>query len=174
MHPRPGGDHGAPASQATSSRIAGRHHFGCSGRLRRNLHKRSRPVSRVPSVMSIARRSGELIESELFGHEGAFTGARSRHKAYAEHADNGTLLPSSLLGAHTTSASAERPSRIQEAASSMQRARRRIPVAGISAHFPWHACPSTHARHMGQGASRRGSGPPSARARVLMMTPTSR
>jgi hypothetical protein len=27
----------APASQATSSRIAGRHHFGISGRLRRNL-----------------------------------------------------------------------------------------------------------------------------------------
>jgi DNA replication protein DnaC len=28
----------APASQATSSRIAGRHHLGISGRLRRNLH----------------------------------------------------------------------------------------------------------------------------------------
>src|ERR1700730_17682023 len=27
-----------PASQATSSRIAGRHHLGISGRLRRNLH----------------------------------------------------------------------------------------------------------------------------------------
>jgi hypothetical protein len=26
-----------PASQATSSRIAGRHHLGISGRLRRNL-----------------------------------------------------------------------------------------------------------------------------------------
>jgi hypothetical protein len=29
----------APASQATSSRIAGRHHLGISGRLRRNLQK---------------------------------------------------------------------------------------------------------------------------------------
>jgi hypothetical protein len=29
----------APASQATSSRIAGRHHVGISGRLRRNLHR---------------------------------------------------------------------------------------------------------------------------------------
>src|SRR5262249_663181 len=29
----------APASQATSSRIAGRHHLGISGRLRRNLHR---------------------------------------------------------------------------------------------------------------------------------------
>src|SRR6516165_8945415 len=28
----------APASQATSSRIAGRHHLGISGRIRRNLH----------------------------------------------------------------------------------------------------------------------------------------
>ena len=27
-----------PASRATSSRIAGRHHLGISGRLRRNLH----------------------------------------------------------------------------------------------------------------------------------------
>src|ERR1700720_617955 len=30
----------APASQATSSRIAGRHHLGISGRLRRNLQAR--------------------------------------------------------------------------------------------------------------------------------------
>jgi aryl-alcohol dehydrogenase-like predicted oxidoreductase len=30
----------APASQATSSRIAGRHHLGISGRLRRNQHFR--------------------------------------------------------------------------------------------------------------------------------------
>src|SRR4029077_9729395 len=29
----------APANQATSSRIAGRHHLGISGRLRRNLHR---------------------------------------------------------------------------------------------------------------------------------------
>jgi hypothetical protein len=33
----------APASQATSSRIAGRHHLGISGRLRRNLQSLGRP-----------------------------------------------------------------------------------------------------------------------------------
>jgi hypothetical protein len=32
----------APASQATSSRIAGRHYLGISGRLRRNLHPTAR------------------------------------------------------------------------------------------------------------------------------------
>jgi hypothetical protein len=31
----------APASQATSSRIAGRHHLGISGRLRRNLQPKA-------------------------------------------------------------------------------------------------------------------------------------
>src|SRR6266478_4943698 len=48
-----------PASQATSSRIAGRHHLGISGRLRRNLHaqlqrtepgvERAVPVTVAPS-----------------------------------------------------------------------------------------------------------------------------
>jgi aryl-alcohol dehydrogenase-like predicted oxidoreductase len=43
----------APASQATSSRIAGRHHFGITGRLRRNLQaavaaKRERLAERGP------------------------------------------------------------------------------------------------------------------------------
>jgi DNA-binding NtrC family response regulator len=35
----------------------------------------------------------DLMESELFGHErGAFTGAASRHRGYAERAGNGTLF----------------------------------------------------------------------------------
>src|SRR6267143_6007936 len=48
----------APASQATSSRIAGRHHLGISGRLRRNLHL-SRYFDSIPHnelLKSVARR----------------------------------------------------------------------------------------------------------------------
>jgi len=50
----------APASQATSSRIAGRHHLGISGRLRRNLQANvvTAAVARelVGFIWAIARR----------------------------------------------------------------------------------------------------------------------
>src|SRR6201984_3447993 len=40
----------APASHATSSRNAGRHHLGISGRLRRNLHSRAEPGPETTSI----------------------------------------------------------------------------------------------------------------------------
>jgi hypothetical protein len=44
----------APASQATSSRIAGRHHLGISGRLRRNLHAGDQNWSAGTSLSEVA------------------------------------------------------------------------------------------------------------------------
>ena len=62
----------APASQATSSRIAGRHHLGISGRLRRNLQSSSRygsnPASEViaePRNCSSRRRSKSSLSAPL-------------------------------------------------------------------------------------------------------------
>jgi DNA-binding NtrC family response regulator len=44
-------------------------------------------------AVNCAAIPGELIESELFGHEkGAFTGAHARHQGYVEQARNGILF----------------------------------------------------------------------------------
>ena len=44
-------------------------------------------------AVNCAAIPGELLESELFGHEaGAFTGANKRHLGYAERAGEGTLF----------------------------------------------------------------------------------
>ena len=57
------------------------------------LHKHS-PNSRFPFIaLNMAAIPGELMESELFGHEkGAFTGANQQHKGRFEQADGGTLF----------------------------------------------------------------------------------
>jgi len=57
------------------------------------LHRAS-PRSKGPLVaVNCAAISGELLESELFGHEkGAFTGAVRSHRGRFERADGGTLF----------------------------------------------------------------------------------
>ena len=59
----------------------------------RALHQRS-PRAAAPFVtLNCAAVPGELIESELFGHEkGSFTGAASRHIGKFEQAHHGTLF----------------------------------------------------------------------------------
>jgi two-component system, NtrC family, nitrogen regulation response regulator NtrX len=59
----------------------------------RALHERS-PRREGPFVtLNCAAVPGELIESELFGHEkGSFTGAASRHAGKFEQASHGTLF----------------------------------------------------------------------------------
>jgi len=59
----------------------------------RNLHQRS-ARSAMPFVeVNCAAIPGELIESELFGHEkGSFTSAVKQHKGKFEQADGGTLF----------------------------------------------------------------------------------
>lgn len=59
----------------------------------RNLHQRS-TRSAMPFVeVNCAAIPGELIESELFGHEkGSFTSAIKQHKGKFEQADGGTLF----------------------------------------------------------------------------------
>ncbi len=59
----------------------------------RNLHQRS-ARSAMPFVeVNCAAIPGELIESELFGHEkGSFTSAVKQHKGRFEQADGGTLF----------------------------------------------------------------------------------
>ena len=57
------------------------------------LHEKS-SRSTMPFVeVNCAAIPGELIESELFGHEkGAFTSAVKQHKGKFEQADGGTLF----------------------------------------------------------------------------------
>ncbi|MCL1973684.1 MAG: sigma-54 dependent transcriptional regulator [Bacteroidetes bacterium] len=57
------------------------------------LHEKS-PRASMPFVeVNCAAIPGELIESELFGHEkGSFTSAIKQHKGKFEQADNGTLF----------------------------------------------------------------------------------
>ena len=57
------------------------------------LHRHS-PRAKQPFVaLNVAAIPGELIESELFGHEkGAFTGAANRRTGRFEQADRGTLF----------------------------------------------------------------------------------
>jgi DNA-binding NtrC family response regulator len=59
----------------------------------RAIHERS-PRRQGPFVtLNCAAVPGELIESELFGHEkGSFTGAASRHTGKFEQANHGTLF----------------------------------------------------------------------------------
>lgn len=59
----------------------------------RFLHTIS-PGAKEPFVaVNCAAIPGDLLESELFGHEkGAFTGATQRHVGYAERAGSGTLF----------------------------------------------------------------------------------
>ena len=57
------------------------------------LHEKSSRVSMPFVEVNCAAIPGELIESELFGHEkGAFTSAIKQHKGKFEQADSGTLF----------------------------------------------------------------------------------
>src|SRR5215475_3159448 len=59
----------------------------------RALHERSPRKSGPFVTLNCAAVPGELIESELFGHEkGSFTGAASRHTGKFEQAHRGTLF----------------------------------------------------------------------------------
>ena len=59
----------------------------------RALHERSPRKSGPFVTLNCAAVPGELIESELFGHEkGSFTGAASRHIGKFEQANHGTLF----------------------------------------------------------------------------------
>ncbi len=59
----------------------------------RALHGKSRRADRPMLCLNCAALSGNLLESELFGHErGAFTGADRLRKGRFELADGGTLL----------------------------------------------------------------------------------
>jgi len=63
------------------------------GTLARFLHDESPRRSGPFVTITCANIPGELLESELFGHEkGAFTGATERHKGRFEQADGGTIL----------------------------------------------------------------------------------
>ncbi len=57
------------------------------------LHKHSPRVNGPFIAINAAAIPGDLLESELFGHEkGAFTGAMERHKGRFEQANGGTLF----------------------------------------------------------------------------------
>ncbi len=57
------------------------------------IHRESERASGPFVAINCAGIPGELIESELFGHEaGAFTGARGRRKGIFQEASGGTLL----------------------------------------------------------------------------------
>jgi DNA-binding NtrC family response regulator len=57
------------------------------------VHEVSKRANRPFIAVNCAAIPGELLESELFGHEkGAFTGAHARHEGYAERARDGILL----------------------------------------------------------------------------------
>ena len=59
----------------------------------RNLHQQSNRSARPFVEVNCAAIPGELIESELFGHEkGSFTSAIKQHKGKFEQADGGTLF----------------------------------------------------------------------------------
>jgi two-component system, NtrC family, nitrogen regulation response regulator GlnG len=59
----------------------------------RALHQHSPRAARPFVALNTAAIPGELLESELFGHEkGAFTGADSRRSGRFEQADGGTLF----------------------------------------------------------------------------------
>jgi two-component system nitrogen regulation response regulator NtrX len=59
----------------------------------RAIHNKSARRNAPFVTLNCAAVPGELIESELFGHEkGAFTGAASRHEGKFEQARRGTLL----------------------------------------------------------------------------------
>ena len=59
----------------------------------RLLHQISSRASAPFMAVNCAAIPGELMESEIFGHEkGAFTSAQSRHLGYAERAGMGTLF----------------------------------------------------------------------------------
>ena len=57
------------------------------------LHRHSPRASGPFIALNMAAIPGELMESELFGHEpGAFTGAAGRKLGLVELANNGTLM----------------------------------------------------------------------------------
>src|SRR3989454_1825068 len=59
----------------------------------RTIHERSPRASGPFITLNCAAVPGELIESELFGHEkGAFTGAAGRHVGKFEQANHGTIF----------------------------------------------------------------------------------
>jgi DNA-binding NtrC family response regulator len=59
----------------------------------RFLHDISPRAAKPFLAINCAAIPGELLESELFGHErGAFTGANKRHEGYLERAGDGTLF----------------------------------------------------------------------------------
>lgn len=59
----------------------------------RFVHDISQAAKEPFIAVNCAAIPGELLESELFGHErGAFTGAHERHLGYAERAGNGVLF----------------------------------------------------------------------------------
>jgi two-component system, NtrC family, nitrogen regulation response regulator NtrX len=59
----------------------------------RTVHEKSSRRTGAFVALNCAAVPGELIESELFGHEkGAFTGAASRHNGKFEQAHHGTLF----------------------------------------------------------------------------------
>lgn len=59
----------------------------------RALHRHSARADRPFVALNTAAIAGELLESELFGHErGAFTGAHARRAGRFEEADGGTLF----------------------------------------------------------------------------------
>jgi DNA-binding NtrC family response regulator len=59
----------------------------------RFLHTNSNRAQAPMVAVNCAALPSELVESELFGHEkGAFTGASTLHRGYAERAENGILF----------------------------------------------------------------------------------
>ncbi len=59
----------------------------------RRIHRLSKRAEQAFIELNCAAIPGELIESELFGHEkGSFTGAHQRQIGKFEHADKGTLF----------------------------------------------------------------------------------
>src|SRR5258708_30972536 len=90
---------------ASESRVAIQGETGTGkGLIARTIHQKSARRAGPFVTLNCAAMPGELIESELFGHEkGSFTGATAMRRGKFELADNGTLFLDEIGDLHAAS-----------------------------------------------------------------------